>query len=283
MHFINKIIHDKVDNSVHNRFVKFSKGTFNNGGPVLVIKASAGNKSWSFNSSYEYEDQIGVFYGNTAPEETYSVKGTIYTLPRVKLDEVPLFNDRNWTQGKRDLKALHFTELNEKLDLKEILKIYDELNPYCAILLNILPSQGKNWTFKTKDKIPSIKKLQDKNPLEECKEEKQNKCKFKVQCETTGVCVDKRIGFAKLKTGQLDDKAVKLFYELFIPDFKDIPSKFKELCLINSYQIDKIELPPNKDKLTPREMREKAKKIGKIKRLLWLDGKTFSTEISFSV
>ena len=283
LHFINKIINEKVDKSVHDRFVKFSKGLFKNGGPVLTLKSTSGNKSWSFNSSYEYEDQIGMFFSKTAPEDTYSVKGSIYTLPRVDLDELPILKDRNWEQGKRDLKQLHFTTFDEDQNLNEISDIYEKLNPFCAILLNIAPSKGKAWKLVTKDKIPSLKSIQDKNPLQECKDDKQEKCNNRDICEKTGVCIETRIGFAKLKTGPIEDKGVEDFFNLFLPDFDKVPRSFKEIRLINSYEVEKIELPKNTGDLKPKEIRIMAKKVGKIKRILSIDGKIFESEIPFNV
>ncbi|NHI94626.1 MAG: hypothetical protein EAX96_19195 [Candidatus Lokiarchaeota archaeon] len=283
MHFINKIINQKADNFVHDRFVKFSKGQFKNGGPVLSLKSTAGNKSWSFNASYEYEDQIGIFFGLSAPEGAYIVKGSIYTLPRISLEEIPIFKDRTWLEGKRDLKQLHYITLDEEMDIKQISELYEKLNPYCAILLTIAPSKGKTWKFVTKDKIPSLKSIQDKDPLQECKDDKQEKCNDRGICEKTGVCIEKRIGFAKLKTGPIDDKGVESFFKLFLPDFNNIPHSFKEIRLINSYNIDEIKLPENKNALNSKDLRLQAKKIGKIKRILWVDDKFFETEIPFSV
>ena len=283
LHFINKIINQVVDDSVHNRFVKFSKGLFKNGGPVLTLKSTSGNKSWSFNSSFEYEDQIGMFFCKTAPEETYTVKGSIYTLPRVNLDDIPMFKDRNWMQGKRDLKKLQFIMFDEEQELKQISNIYNELNQYCAILLNIAPLKGKTWKLVTKDTIPSLKSIQDKNPLQECKDDKQEKCKNRDLCEKTGVCIEKRIGFAKLKTGPIDKNGVEEFFKLFLPDFDKVPHSFKDLRLINSYHVEKIELPSNQDKLSPKDIRIMAKKVGKINRLLSIDGKIFESIIPFNV
>ena len=281
LHYINKIINQTFDKFVHERFVKFSKGLFKNGGPVLYVKAGAGNKNWNFNSSYEYEDQIGIFFGKTAPNDVYNVSGALYTLPRMKVEDLPTYQDKNWQQGKRELKNLHFLMIEESLELSQISEIYENLSPYCAVLLNVSPAKGKNWVMKTKEKIPSIKKLQDKDPLQECKPEKQEKCKIIDVCTKTGVCFPKRVGFSKLKTGPVDDSAVNLFFDLFLPDFPDVPRKFKELRLVNSFLIEKIELPKNKNELSSSEMRIAAIKTVKIKRFLWLDGKKFETEIEF--
>lgn len=281
MHFINKIINQNFDRFVHERFIKFSKGLFKNGGPLLYVKAGAGNKSWNFNSSYEYEDQIGVFFGKVAPNDSYNVSGALYTLPRVKIEDLPTYQDKNWQQGKRDLKNLHFLMIDESQEPSQISEIYEELAPHCAVLLNIKPSKGKNWEIKTKDKIPSLKKKQDKDPLQECKPEKQEKCKVIDICTKTGVCFQKRIGFSKLKTGPIDDSAVNLFFDLFLPDFPDVPRKFKEIRLVNSVLIEKIELPENKDQLSAKELRLAAIKSGKLLRYLWVDGKYFNSEIDF--
>jgi len=261
--------------------VKFSKGLFKNGGPLLHVKVGAGNKTWNLSSSYEYEDQIGVFFGKTAPNEPYNVSGALYTLPRMKVEDLPTYQDKNWQQGKRDLKNLKFLIIEDSLELNQISEIYDKLSPYCAILLNISPAKGKNWAIKTKDKIPSLKSIQDKDPLQECKPEKQEKCKVIAICTKTGVCIQKRLGYSKLKTGPMDDSAVNLFFDLFLPDFPDVPRNFKEIRLVNSILIEKIELPENKDKLSSKELRVSAMKTGKIKRFLWLDGKEFDSELDF--
>lgn len=287
MHFINKIINKQIDESVHRRFIKFSKGTFMNGGPIILAKLEK-NKAFSLNASFEYEDLVGEFISNILPDGQYGVQGIIYTQPHVVLslcEEIikSLSLQVNWEKGKRELKNLYSFILNESKGNSEIKEIYPKLSDTCFILLNINPSSGKAWKLTTKDKIPSIKKMQD-SPQPSCKPEKQEKCNYLQFCEKYGICINERINFIKVKTGSLDENTINNFIEAFLPDFKEkIPEKFSEIILANQYIIEGLIDPPNKDGLSPKELREKIIKKGYINRILLIDKQELINKVDFEV
>lgn len=280
MHFINKIIEQNVDQSVHNRFVKFSKGTYKNGGPVIVVKVGK-NFKLNINSSHEYEDQIGLFMSSILPGGQYSVIGNIYTQPRVSPDNISIDIEGPWQRGKRDLKSLSFKMVNTQMQPDEIQRLYENLMDQCYILLSIMPSSGKIWSMNTKEVVPSLKKIQDKTPLDTCKPETQAKCKNIDFCSENGICIKKRVGFCKAKTGPLNGEAMQAFRKAFLKDFLDIPQDFTELKLVNQYQINNLIFPPNKEDLTSKEIREQTKRAGIINRILYLDGKKYENPIDF--
>ncbi|MHA1143369.1 MAG: hypothetical protein ACTSRW_01400 [Candidatus Helarchaeota archaeon] len=280
MHFINKIIENKVDDYVHNRFVKFSKGTYKNAGPVIQIKSSKKNRL-TINGSYEYEDLIGLFMSKNFPEDNYTVSGTIYTQPRVSPDIVPLEIGTPWQPGKRDLKSLFLKKVQQTMTPAEINQIYEQFSDTCYLLLSISPSSGKIWTIKTKENIPSLKKMKDGNPLDECKPETQVKCKDIDFCTETEICLKTRLGFCRAKTGDMDKDAIQTLYDMFLEDFSQLPSSFTELKLVNQYYITSLVFPPNRDELSARELREKTKRAGTLHRVLFLDGKKFESKIKF--
>ncbi|MHA1299611.1 MAG: hypothetical protein ACTSO9_09270 [Candidatus Helarchaeota archaeon] len=287
MHFLNKIIKGQIDDSVHRRFIKFSKGLFMNGGPVLQAKL-AKNGSLSLNGSYEYEDLIGEFVSNLLPNGNYYVKGTIYTQPRVHLKECePIASaidlGGSWEKGKRDLKNLYLLSVNEEKTNSQIKKIYSELSAFCTSLLTITPQSGKVWKLTTKDKIPSLKKKQDE-PMPKCKPDKAEKCKYLSFCEKNGICINDRIGFVKVKTNKLDEKGIKMFKDFFLSDFNgNMPEKFSELVIANQYMIEGFIEPPNKDDLSPKELREQILKKGYINRILLVDEKELINKVNFEI
>ena len=287
-HFLAKIIQGKLDASVHRRFVKFSKGTFPNGGPVVRVKSTkAGNLT--IRSSFEYEDLIGYFIVSQLPDNAYKVGGTIYTQPRVALDDIQdkldqLDLQEGWEKGKRDLKNLFVHPMDTTLPPQEINQLYDILADDCFLFLNIAPPKGKDWQLKTGDKIPPLKKTFGKaDPYRECKPDKRIKCKNADLCKMTGICITERTKFCSTKTGPLSPEDLGKFFELFIPDFPEFHQPFTELFIVNQYTINEFIFPENKDSLPPKELREKIKRTGWLERIVYLDDKTDSKKTEFTV
>ncbi|MHA1651261.1 MAG: hypothetical protein ACTSYB_13795 [Candidatus Helarchaeota archaeon] len=291
-HFLTKIIRNTVgqnDPDVHRRFVKFSKGSFPNGGPVLKVKATK-KKNLTINGSFEYEDLIGYFVATHLPEDFYKIEGTIYTQPRVSLESIQkdlneLGLQDGWVQGKRELKNLFMLPMNLVLTPHDIVQIYDKLAENCFLLLTITPSKGgKEWALKTDKKIPPLKKTFGKaEPYTTCKPETKIKCKVAELCKTTGICIKERTNFCRTKTSQLSDDEIKHFMELFLPDFPNLGSSFTDLLLINKYTITEFEMPEDKDSLSPRELREKIKRKGYLERIVYMDKELYSNKVEFIV
>lgn len=285
-HFLTKLIQGESDQSVHRRFIKFSKGAYPNGGPVLRVKATK-KKTLAVNTSFEYEDLLGFFLASNLPDGTYKVGGNIYTQPRVELDwiqneleEVSLSD--GWEKGKRALKKLMVRPMDLDLSPHEIRQIFDKLSATCFLLLTINPEKGKEWTFKAEEKIPPLKKTFGKaDPYSECKPDKRIKCKNAELCQKTGICINDRTKFCRIKTGYLE--AFAEFLELFIPDFPQLHRSFTELLIVNQYTINKLIFPEDKDSLSSQELREKIKKAGFIERIVYVDDKIHSNKVEFTV
>ncbi|NVM29786.1 MAG: hypothetical protein HWN65_13160 [Candidatus Helarchaeota archaeon] len=285
-HFLTKLIQGEADQSVHRRFIKFSKGEFPNGGPVLRAKATKKN-TMAVNSSFEYEDLLGYFLASNLPDDTYKVGGNIYTQPRVELDWIQneleeLSLSSGWEKGKRDLKKLMVYPMDLNLSPDEITQIFEKLSTNCYLLLTINPEKGKEWVFKAAEKIPPLKKTFGKaDPYSECKPDKRIKCKNAELCQKTGICITERTKFCRIKTGYLEEFAE--FFELVIPDFPQLHQSFTELLVINQYTINKLVFPEDRDSLSPQELREKIKKAGFVERIVYVDNKIQSKKVDFIV
>ncbi|MFX1296036.1 MAG: hypothetical protein ACFFD2_14450 [Promethearchaeota archaeon] len=288
-HFLTKIIQGNTEEnieSIHRRFVKFSKGAFPNGGPVVKVKVTKKN-NLTINGSFEYEDLIGYFVATNLPNVPCRIGGNIYTQPRVTLNSIQKtintlsLGDR-WVQGKRDLKNLFIRPMNLTLLSNKLIDIYDKLAEECFLLLTITPSSGKEWIFKSDEKIPPLKKTFGKaDPFTTCKPESKLKCKVSELCQKSGICIRDRIKFCRAKTGPL--KEYTEFFEFFLPDFPDLPTSFTDLLIINKYTITDFILPEDKDSLSSKELREKIKKVGNIERIVYIDNKLYSNKVGFTI
>ncbi|MHA1266224.1 MAG: hypothetical protein ACTSRS_13410 [Candidatus Helarchaeota archaeon] len=287
-HFITKLIEGTTDTSTSRRFKKFSKGEYPDGGPVLKVKVTKNNK-FTMNASFEYEDLMGYFVATHLPEGEYNLKGSIYTQPRVTLDSIEeslkfLSMSDGWEKGKRDLKNLFVYKINLNSSPQEICKVYEFLADYCYLLLNITPSKGIDWVFKSAEKIPPLKKTFGKGePYTNCKPEKREKCKNAELCQETGICITDRIKFCKIKTPPLTEEAIKDFFKFFLPDFPQIQQSFTELLLINQYTITDFIFPEDKESLDAKELREKIKRVGYINRIVHINKTIYSNRIDFIV
>ncbi len=286
-HFLTKLIQQEADESTHRRFIKFSKGDFPNGGPILSVKSTKKN-NLAINGSFEYEDLIGYFVAKHMPEASYKVGGAIYTQPRVtlesiqdKLENVSLQD--GWAQGQRDLKNLFMYPADLIVSPKKLTKIYDNLADDCYLLITITPEKGKEWAFKSDNKIPPLKKTFGKiDPYVSCKPEKLVKCASQELCKKTGICIDERAKFCKTKTPALTSDELKDFLQLILPDFPELHNPFTDLLIVNRYTINNLIFPEDKDTLDPKDLREKIKKAGFIERVVNIDEKSFSKKVDFA-
>lgn len=290
-HFLTKLIHGLNDKSVHRRFIKFSKGEFPEGGPVVRIKATKKN-SLTLNASFEYEDLIGYFVATHLPSEgaSYKVQGDIYTQPHVDLEEIQgkleqLSLPGEWVPGKRDMKNLFIYAMNLTLTPPEIIRLYDMLADDCYLLLAI-PAAGE-WKFKTDSKIPPLKKIFGKTePFESCKPETKVKCKNTELCEKTGICITERTKYCNAKTPALSSQDIQDFFMQLLPDFPDLaqsPESFNEIFLVNKYSFTSLAFPEDKDSLSAKELREKIQKVGFVERIVYMDDKILSNKVEFTV
>jgi len=288
-HFITKIISGVADQSTHRRFIKFSKGDFPEGGPVVRIKAK--KNSLTLSASFEYEDLIGYFVASHLPEGSYKVQGTLYTQPHVELEEVQgklakVSLPGDWEPGKRDLKNLFIYSLNAALTPTEIVQLYDNLADECYLLVTL--SGNSDWKFKADSKMPKLKKIFGKaEPFESCNPDTKVKCKNTELCEKTGICITERTKFCNAKTPALTTEAMEDFFKLVFPDFPelvlpDFPG-FNEIFLVNKYSITGLLFPEDKDSISTKDLREKIKKVGVLERVVYMDDQVFSKKVDFAV
>jgi len=127
---------------VHQKFVKYSKGTF--AGPMISVK-KAGN-SLKVTGSYEYADTMaGVILKASAGKITAS--GNIFSKNEIKTD----------LAGKTKKKlGVYNTEIKGEADAKALLEMYNS-NKEATFYLNLASDKAKLKT-KTKPPKPGSKK-----------------------------------------------------------------------------------------------------------------------------
>ncbi len=74
MNFIKKIFENKIDESVHKNFKRFSKGIYEN---RAVVEINNGKKSVKIKTSFEFAEDFARFLGNTIKDKTKITGGII--------------------------------------------------------------------------------------------------------------------------------------------------------------------------------------------------------------
>jgi hypothetical protein len=237
--------------------------------------------------SFEYEDLIGYFIASHLPEGSYKVEGSMYTQPHVELEEIQgkLRNvslPGEWEQGKRDLKNLYIYSMKGTLTPPELVQLYDNLADDCYLLIAITGSS--EWKFKADPKMPKLKKMFGKTePFESCNPDTKVKCKNTELCEKTGICITERTKFCNAKTPAMSSQEMEEFFQLMLPDFLELPRAFNELFLVNKYTITDFVFPEDKESISPRDLREKIKRVGVLERVVFMDDQVFSKKVDFTV
>ncbi len=221
MHFLKQIFSDRVEEWVHQRFVRYSKGTFD--GPALNAKISG--KTLKVNASADYCNALGGTIAKNS-NETFSVSGKIIS----KEDLSPI--------GKcRKKKGFFILEISKEMSSAELLDVYKKF-PDSFALLNL--SKGV-WKLKCKKNLPK-----------------------------PGSSVDDQFCNAILDLVALDDFMNEILFDMNKKDFK-------EVSVQHIYEISGIVIP-EECKKDPAKARLLAKRKGKIKRILTVDGKKTETE-----
>jgi hypothetical protein len=252
LHFISKIALGKPDEAVHWRLIKYSKGEFEGG----VIEAKVKGTLLTIGGSPEYEDLVGGILAEHAPDQLeFRVSGTI----RSKKDQsdllVSIGLDAEMKQKKG--KETYEAKLADKtISTKTLRDIYSKLMDDCSILLTVKPtSGGKEWSMSTKKEYP------------------RPPTKGELKAPDTEFCK------AVLP---VTDEIMKGVLSAVIPDFKnEFQTKFKQMRVANSYRINEIVLPDEKEKLDYSKIRTKAKRKGVLTRKIEVDGKQLNKEVEF--
>jgi hypothetical protein len=254
LHFISKIVLGEADETVHWRLIKYSKGDFEGG----VIEAKVKGSSLTLGGSPEYEDLIGAFVAEHAPDQLeFKISGTI----RCSEDQSALLRGVGLdAQMKRPKgKERYEAKLIDKAATTKVLReVYSKLMGHCNILLTVKPvSGGKEWSMSTKKDYP--------------------------RPSTKGELKEPDTDFCKAVLPSSADLIKEVFLAV-LPDLgKQAETNFKQLRVANLYRINEIVLPEDREKLGYSEIRMIAKRKGVLTRRMSIDGKEITKEIGFFV
>ncbi len=242
MHFISKILRDTIDDSVHRAFLRYGKGEY--AGPAAQVAITRTGKV-KVRSTYLYQDLVASVFLKLMPIDTISISGVV--LGYALLDEeLSVLGIDAEPFKKKPRTQLYQSKITGEYSVNKVALLYDDIGENAYIFCNLTANQG--WVHKSKTKIPSAQKE---------------------------ALIEERIKFSSTNIPAGTEFVTLLLQEL-TPDFlNDIPSKFTSLRIENTYQIQDLVFPSNKDKLTSKEIRLKTKRSGILHRKLIVDDSEF--------
>ena len=254
MSWVSKIIEGNPDEFTHARLVKYGIG--NHLGPRTKLTFS--KPSIKFKADIDQEKTILRGYLLGAPEGTHKVKGMVITYG----DRTSEFGQLNmpitWKKSKGKLTQVFKAKLDEVAPLADIKALLEIDDPTTFYLLSLNPHDGtKPWKVTTKTSFPKGgPKEGDAN-----KEEKDPV-------------------FTKGALGNTPEVR-EFILDIIAPDIKDkIGPKTKSIMVRNNFVIEDIEIPDDST-LSFSEKRRLAKKRGKLKRVITIDGEDYTLEYDF--
>ena len=250
MHFLSKILKDTVDESVHRAFLRYGKGDYD--GPAAEITIAKSGKI-KVKSNHLYQDLIASVFVTNVPVDTISISGIV--LGYTPLDEaLAALGIEADPFKKKPRTQLFQSKIAGVYTVNQIASLYDDIGENALIFCNLSTDQA--WTHKSKTKIPSAQK---EPPIEE-----------QLKFSTTNIPAG-------------TDFIQSLLHEL-TPDFlDDISANFSTLRIENTYEIQDLIFPPNRDQLTSKEIRVLTQRSGILHRTLSIDGKEFTSKHPMTV
>jgi len=258
MHFIKKIFENKADDCAHQRFVKYSRGTYR--GPALAIKFG---KDIKINSTYDYSNVLfliaGIQPGRQDPASCggdFKVSGEIFTGNGAG-------DVKNWFPGElgdvdvKTAKRKGYTGiiLNCALSGEQILKLYEKFNRGYIFLSVSKDSADKSGgvSLKSKKKIPK-----------------------------PGSDADLKFCSASFPYKYWDAIKSEILWDIDL-DEKDIKNKkIKSLKIEHTYMINEL-VVPDEHKGDFSKARLYAKRKGLIMRNISIDGQERMVEFDMEV
>jgi len=241
MHFLTKVVTQKIDDAVHRRFIKFSVGEFE--GPAISV--SVKKDSIRFRAAFDYQDFVLEFIINRVPNVECSVRGNIFSNQDFS-SELEKLGVKMKKSG-----ANYKAKINTSVPSEKLREVYKSIGDKSTFLISIKPNSG-SWNLVMGTNFPK--------PLAEVK-------------DPTSFCKGRIEANAEVLQSLVDELAPD-FRDV-------IPLPFKSLNLFNTYRISEIVFPENKEKLTPAEIRVQSKRKGVLSRTLEVDEQKFKREIEF--
>ncbi len=245
---------------VHNRFVRYSKGTFD--GPTAKITRKG--KSITVKAGLDYENIIGFLVLSAIKSGTVGVEGNITAfedprpamgaaIPAARQDQVMMDEKKNnW--------ILDFTGDWTKAELNKIYDIFDQRRGY--VLFSLSDSGDSSTSFKVNPKVPRPKKSSGKGDEEEASD------------------ADKIAKAVKFSTAKFPNEPgiSGTILDALLPDVKKEAANYKEVTIENIYTINDIAIPA-----AAPDKRLAAIRKGVLVRKITIDGATKSIQYPFVV
>ena len=249
MHFMTKLLRGVPDEAVHRVFVRFGRGDYE--GPAAEISV-AGSGKVSVKSSYEYQDLVAASFLKFVPGEAVKLAGSILSLEPLD-DSLRELGIAAPPFVKKRAMLLFESSISGDYARTQATSLYDQVGENAYVLCTLAGASG--WSHKTKVQLPSPKK----------EESLEERLKFSSTQAPGGVAF------------------LKELLSLLAPDFRDsLPASFSTLRLVNTYLIDDLVFPADREKLSSAELRQRTKRKGKLLRQLVVDGKEYHHEHLFS-
>jgi len=232
---LKKIFEGVCDEEVHEAFIKFSRGKFND---RYLLEGKAQKDKWSIKTSAEHVNCIVEMCLKNAPEKI-AVSGTIISTMNLRGERGYLFEPEEKIKQFMRIKQLIVNSEIERDKLLDLIK----KQPRAFYALSF---KTDSFELKTKAKAPKSAKPSNSKDKEV------------------------KADFCSLKTNN-SEIIKELFFDL---------EGWKEVKIKHVIDIEDIELPLGVT--DPVQMREQAKRKGKIIRKIIADGKEEIKEKEFS-
>ena len=232
MNFIKKIFENKIDETVHLQFERYSRGTFEDRALVEIDKTKNHVK---IKTSFEFANEFVSFLASKIKDNSH-VSGVIITNNKELQDKVK-FEIAGVSQFAGIKKLQVATDISKE-DLLDALKQF----PHALFLLTFNTEYG---SLTTKQKSPKSPK--------------------------PGADKEAKADFCTFKTEDIN------FYKEFLFDYD---KNFTKAKIKHTLFIEELVVPKEYAN-NPALARVNAKRKGKIKRIVDIDGTTFEKEIKF--
>ncbi len=250
-----------ADKVVHNRFVRYSKGSFD--GPTMKITRKG--KSITVKAGVDYENILGFLVLSSIKSTAVGVEGNITAFedPEPAMREVipAAKQDQILMDAKKNNWIMEFSGDWTKAELAKIYDVFDPRRGY--ILLSLSDAADSSISFKVSAKPPRPKKKEDsKSDDEEASES------------------DKIAKAVKFSTAKFPNEPAiaGAIIDALLPDMKKEAANFKEATIENRYTINEIVIPAS-----AKDRRLEAIRKGLLVRKITIDGVTKSIEYPFVV
>lgn len=245
MHFLSKILNDISDESVHRAFLRFGRGEYN--GPAVEITITRAGKV-KVRSTWLYQDLVARVFTDLLPAEKLTITGIILgqepldeALDKLEIDIEPF--------KKKPRTKLFQTKITGTYSKHQLQLLYEEISENAYLFFNL--TADSNWKHKSKTKIPSMQKEPE---------------------------ITEQLKYSTTRVPSGTNFVAELL-KVLLPDFlDDIPQNFSSLRIENTYEIQDLVFPPDKDQLSSKEIRLKTKRQGILHRKLTVDEKEYSNK-----